>query len=284
MTLPTFIIVGANKAGTTALYATLKQHPDVFMSPVKEPSYFIFSANNQAAPTVWPWDDPWIGTFDAYSGLFAGVRNERAVGEASTGYLSNPGAAKAIATTLPSVRVIAILRDPIDRAVSMHAAWTLLGLEDLSFPDAIAAEDAGRLTPQGERRRYVKLGYYGDQLQHYYDLFPPEHIRVYLYDDWRDSPMQVLRDLLAFIGVDNTWQPASIPRNNTRAEIAGRVLGSDQEAKDSQNGLRTIDRVNSDQDELRCRDQLRLRYHKDLVLAGKLLGRDLTMWMGGFKP
>ena len=106
MTLPNFIIIGAAKAGTTALYEYLGEHPDVFVSPVKETNFF-----SSGHP---------IGTQDEYEAQFAGVRGERAIGEASVQYIASKNAAAQMRDQLPDVKLIAMLRNPADRAFSHY--------------------------------------------------------------------------------------------------------------------------------------------------------------------
>ena len=119
MTLPNFLIIGAAKAGTTSLYRYLEQHPDVFMSEFKEPRFFALEndpldyrgPNDPAAHCEYK-------TLEAYETLFAGVRNERAAGEASTLYLYHEDAAERIRHYVPDMKMIAVLRHPVEQAYS----------------------------------------------------------------------------------------------------------------------------------------------------------------------
>ncbi len=117
MTMPNFLIVGAMKCGTTALYYYLEQHPQIFMSPVKEPNFFCFEGREGLD------SGNSITDIAAYRGLFRGVSSERAIGEASHCYLYEPRAVERIKHYTPDARLIAILRSPIERAYShfLHA-------------------------------------------------------------------------------------------------------------------------------------------------------------------
>src|SRR5580765_3646808 len=120
MTLPNFLIIGAGKSGTTALYEYLKQHPQVYMSPVKEPRFFAFEG--ESVNFGGPWGErlnPEVMAFNSiasYSALFEDVEDETAIGEASPIYLWAAKAAARIHRRVPDARLIAILRDPVERA------------------------------------------------------------------------------------------------------------------------------------------------------------------------
>src|SRR5215218_4707583 len=123
MTMPNFLIIGAGKSGTTSLYHYLGQHPEVFMSPMKEPKFFCFEGERPNFRG--PGDDEEINrkcvtTIDAYRALFDGVACEKAVGEASSMYLYYPKAPERIDHHVAGVRLIAVLRNPVDRAYSSY--------------------------------------------------------------------------------------------------------------------------------------------------------------------
>ena len=118
---PDFLVIGAPKAGTTALHAALAQHPDVFVSSPKEPKYWLCDG---APPPAWcgPGDkhsqQEWIWRDDHYFPLFAPARADQVRGESTPFYLWSRGAHRRIAERLPDVRLVAVVRDPIDRAYS----------------------------------------------------------------------------------------------------------------------------------------------------------------------
>src|ERR671929_75877 len=136
MTMPNFFIIGAMKSGTTALYYYLEQHPEVYMSPVKEPNFFCSQEQKNGADAV--------TDIRAYERLFRGVLGETAVGEASHCYLYEPRAAAAIRRCVPEAKLLAILRNPIDRAFSHFLHMVRTGSEPLSdFAQALREEGAG---------------------------------------------------------------------------------------------------------------------------------------------
>jgi hypothetical protein len=122
MTMPNFLIIGAAKSGTTSLHHYLKQHPQVYMSQIKEPSFFAFEGTKPAIPGPWKrWAaHNFITDIQAYRSLFQGVSDEVAIGEASTIYLVHPTAPQRIRHYVPDAKLIAILRDPAERAYSNY--------------------------------------------------------------------------------------------------------------------------------------------------------------------
>src|SRR4051794_34967159 len=127
--LPNFLIIGAAKAGTTSLYHYLRQHPDVYMSTIKEPNYFCFE---EQLPEYAP-----VRTLAEYESLFDGASSQPAVGEASTQYLNSAAAPRRIANILPNVRLIVSLRNPADRAYSSYLGRVWGGRERAGVSEAL---------------------------------------------------------------------------------------------------------------------------------------------------
>jgi hypothetical protein len=217
MPLPNFLVIGAYKSGTTALDAYLRQHPDVFLPSLKEPSYFAFAGGRAGPRPV-----PRAAVTDAarYARLFDGARGQRAVGEVSPEYLAHPGAAEAIRRELPDAKLVAVLRDPAERAYSDYLMYRRDGRERLDFGAALDAQAARAATgdPTGF---YVATGFYGEQLARYFERFPAEQIRVHVFEDLVAAPEVVLADVFRFLGVDDAFVPddlggrnaGGIPRN-----------------------------------------------------------------------
>lgn len=217
MRLPTFLIIGTGKAGTTSLYHMLQQHPEIFMSPVKEPNFFAFEG--QRPSFRGPGDDRRVNresivSLEEYGKLFAGVRGERAVGEASTRYLEVAPTAARIKAHVPDARLVAILRNPADRAFASYLHHRRDGREPCeSFAEALHLEER-RTRDHWGFGQYLSGGFYYRQLQPYWDLFAASQMRIYLYDDFASDPRRVLRDLYAFLGVDDGFQAdLSVPYN-----------------------------------------------------------------------
>jgi hypothetical protein len=204
---PTFLILGAMKAGTTALYTQLGTHPDVFISPVKEPNYFAFAGQdlNFQAPIDRRPDGinhTSITDWDAYRALYDAADPAQARGEASHTSLYWPDAAANVEQRVPEARLIAVLRNPVDRAYSEYLHFRRDGDEPLdSFAAALDAEEE-RIRNDWAMGRYVDRGRYDEQLRRYLRRFDREQIRIVLHEDLVQSPEAVLRALCSHIGVD----------------------------------------------------------------------------------
>ncbi len=202
---PDFLVIGAPKAGTTALHAALAQHPDVFVSSPKEPKYWLCDG---APPPAWcgPGDkhsqQEWIWRDDHYFPLFAPARDDQARGESTPFYLWSRGAHRRIAERLPDVRLVAVVRDPIDRAYSnwMHL-WSD-GLEPESdFETAFALQDDRVRAGWAPFWRYRDLGRYGEQLDHLYGYVDPDRVLVVRYRDLVDDPRSTVDRVSRFLGI-----------------------------------------------------------------------------------
>lgn len=211
MSLPNFLLIGAAKAGTTSLYHYLGQHPEVYMSPVKEPNFLAF-APGETAHYRGPLDAERLSrpyTIDraAYERLFDGVAGQRAVGEASHWYLYHPGAPARMRQIVPEARLLAVLRNPVDRAYSTYLHLRRTGQETLpTFTAALDAE-AGRIADGWAWGHYTRRGFYHAQLQRVYAAFPAAQVHVMLYDDLQADPLKLMQDAYRFLGVDPTFVP-----------------------------------------------------------------------------
>lgn len=218
MTMPDFLIIGAEKSGTTVLYHYLKQHPQIYMSPVKEPNFFSFEEGQKpksAGPARFTTDP--ITDVEAYQRLFDGVSGEKVIGEASPGYILVSEAPARIRNYIPEVKLIAILRDPVERAYSnyLHACW--LGFEPITdFAQALEKEETRIRGGWGGLWRYKQKGFYYGQLRGYFATFDEDQIRIYLYEDFRDDPAGVLQNIFSFLGVGEF-----IPDTNVRLNVSG---------------------------------------------------------------
>jgi len=206
MTMPNFLIIGAMKSGTTALYYYLEQHPDIYMSPVKEPNFFSSQEQENAADTV--------THIETYQHLFRGVSGQKAIGEASHSYLYEPSAAAEIRRYVPEAKLIAILRNPIDRAYSHFLHMVRSGTESLDdFARALQEEEVG-IHKGRTFQDYIGRGLYYEQLKRYFTTFSREQVRVYLYEDLSDAPIRTVQDAFRFLKVDDSFVPdVSLRRN-----------------------------------------------------------------------
>jgi Sulfotransferase family len=217
MTLPTFIVIGVAKGGTTSLYRYFDQHPDVFMYAEKGTNYFGYEDARD-----WKWADEGeppllrhfrVETFEEYEEAFAGSSGERAVGEVSPQYFRSPGAAARMHARLPDVQVIVSLRNPAERAFSGYLMRIRRGEPVTSASEDLSADSS-----------HVREGFYYRRMKRYFDVFPREQIKVLLFDDFRRDPAQVMTELFSFIGVDPGFQPDTQPRHNPANVPRSRIL------------------------------------------------------------
>lgn len=224
--LPTFIIIGAPRCGTTSLYAYLKQHPDVYLSPLKETNFFLFNGKRPtlAGPDGDNINRDSIYQLDDYKKLFAARTIETAAGEASPRYLDSAGTAGRIRHVLPDVKLIAILRNPVNRALSHFAMRKRDGWEPCETFEEAIADEPRRLQENWAGGIYLQRGLYARHLKVYYDHFSDDQIRVYLFEDLLERPAELFADLFSFLGVDPNFQPDITKTFNVSGTIKNPVM------------------------------------------------------------
>lgn len=195
-----FIVIGAQKAGTTSLWRYMEDHPKLTMPAYKEATFFS--------------EPQYPAELRAYMrALFKDAPRGTKLGKVTPPYMTGvPGApvpviAQRIHETVPQVRLVALLRDPVDRAYSAHRMLVRRGVETRSFAEAIAAVlepaeiERARREPADERS-YVSAGEYGRTLSAYLELFPREQMHIELSADLERSPLDVVQRIVRFIGVE----------------------------------------------------------------------------------
>ncbi len=226
--LPNFLIIGAAKAGTTSLHHYLGQHPDIFMCPRKDTFFFNFAG--KAPDFGGPGDNEWyedraVIDPDDYRSLFANVSGETAVGEACTAYLYDAEAPARIHDQMPHAKLIAVLRDPVERAYSSFLQQIRDGLETTDdFAEALALEPDRMARNWRPLWHYRRRGYYFEQIVRYLEHFVRSQLHFCLYDDLRDDPTRMLRDIFTFLGVDAGFQPDVSVRHNRAGIPSSRLL------------------------------------------------------------
>ena len=199
---PNFIIIGAMKAATTSLYTYLKQHPEIFMPSVKEPMFFNNIMKNDEF--IYGNKTRNIKSFTQYWDLFKSVKNEKAIGEASPAYIYNPYCAKLIKKHLGNVKIIAILRQPTERAYSNYLHARRSGREPIDkFKKALEEEKIRKQNNWSSLYHYKSQGYYYKQLSNYYKSFDKENIKVILFEDLITKPDEMVKKILKFLKVDS---------------------------------------------------------------------------------
>ena len=291
MTMPNFLIIGAMKSGTTALYYYLEQHPEIYMSPVKEPNFFSSQEQENAADAVTN-----IGT---YQHLFRGGSGKKALGEASHSYLYEPRAAAEIRRYVPEAKLIAILRNPIDRAYSHFLHMVRSGTEPLDdFAQALREEEVG-IHNERTSQDYIGRGLYYDQLKRYFGIFPQEQVRVYLYEDLSGAPISTVQDAFRFLKVDDSFVPDVSLRRNVSGDPKYKTLDGllrrqsrIKHAAKIYLPARMRWRLSKTFDDLKTRNlaepppvQSKVRrqligvYREDILKVQELIHRDLSGWL-----
>lgn len=197
--LPTFLIIGAMRSGTSTLARWLVGHPEVFLAPGKELHFF---------------DRYFDRGITWYSSLFAGADRESAVGEATPNYIHEPAAIERIAATLPEVRLILSLRNPVDRAYSHYWHNRSREKEHLTFEKALDAEPIRTASSSVDRARfsYVSRGQYLDQINQVLRWFHRSSLYVVVAEEMQSDPNQSLTGIFSFLGVNEHFQPESPER------------------------------------------------------------------------
>jgi hypothetical protein len=211
---PNLFIVGAPRCGTTSLHSLLAQHPDAFMSPVKEPHYFAQDINRRYEEHVGRSVPSLYGSLEAYLELFEGAGEAQVRGESSVYYLYSQVAAEEIARFDPKAKILVMLREPVDFLYSLHGRLRSMGDEDRPFAEALELEDArarGEHLPRSVRfpeiLRYSWYARYVENLRAYQRLFPPEQVCVLLFEDYRADKERVWNQVLEFLEL----APAPLP-------------------------------------------------------------------------
>jgi hypothetical protein len=225
--LPDFIIIGAQKSGTTSLYSYLSQHPHLIPSYRKEVHFFDggcnYNVDNFKKGRAW------------YQSQFPpkqNISNNQKAFEASPLYIFNPLAPKRISELLPEVKLIAVLRNPVDRAISHYFHAKRAGYEPLPIMEALQAEEE-RLKPIIEKQdyknnifihySYKKRGLYYEQLKRYLNYFPMSNILVINSENLFTELDSTLRRILKFVDIDteytiNDLKPRNVGSNRTKVD------------------------------------------------------------------
>jgi len=198
---PNFFIVGAPKAGTTSLYAYLKDIPRIFMSQRKEPHYFscnVVSEKSASKP---------IRNKKKYLKLFEKAKEEKIIGEASVTYLADPEAPKLIHEVAPQARILISLRDPINRLFSSYLMQgPRMGRLKLSFSEElrITLEQTKRNQFYDFSRLLLKFGLYSESVKRYLDIFGKEQVKIIFFEEFIKNPKSTLMDILNFLDINYT--------------------------------------------------------------------------------
>lgn len=295
MKLPNFIIIGVQKAGTSSIYGYLKQHPQVYMSPIKETNFWTnIAKDSQSNETAS--QKKRIMTFEQYTQLFEGVQDEIAIGEASPNYLFHYQiSADLIQKNLRDAKLIAILRDPSERAYSDY----LMHIRDAKYSGKTLTE---QLQTSPQTSYTLRKGLYYQPLKHYIDKFGSEQVKVYLYEDLCQAPTKFMQSMYGFLGVDPTFDPdmshraqqGKLPKNQavnnilrtknpirTAAANTLKIFLPFEVRQSLRNQLLEINSIDKKQIPLSPQERkLLVNYYRDDILKLQdLINRDLSNWL-----
>jgi Sulfotransferase family len=221
---PNLFLVGAAKAGTTSLYEALARHPAIYMSPMKEPHYFSRIEPSAERRAFFPH----VADEGEYLALFEGATDEELLGEASTSYLWDGGAAERIKRAVPDAKILIMLRDPVERAYSSYWNDVREGIERRSFLDALVDEQRSGPGRWGVSSLYLDCGRYADQVATYLEVFG-SRVHVLLFEDYIEDEAGAIAGVESFLGVRRAsaaealrpMNPASQPRNRLSRALLG---------------------------------------------------------------
>ena len=209
MRLPDFMVGGVRKCGTTSLVDALRTHPRLFIPARKELAFYDRA--------------DWESMLDWYAEQFAEAAPDQLVGEATPHYLDSAEACRRIHQTQPAVKLVFLLRNPVERAQSHYWARVRFGREERSLLEVLQSETASLdADPQADSGYLVVPGLYGRNLRRYLDRFGPEQIRVILLEDLRRDPDDELAELQRFLGVEEA--SLELPWVNEASETRNRSL------------------------------------------------------------
>ena len=310
--LPNFFIVGAPKAGTTSLYHYLDQHPQIYMSSIKEPHFFATEIREEnfdpklrrriardtrglreflSAPMhekrfggiVTDWED--------YLRLFANANDEASLGEASVCYLWSPTAPGRIADRIPDAKILVMLRDPAERAFSQYLHGLGNGAIRWSFREHIQRNLQHRSGQLCVHYPFLEFGLYSEQLGRYLERFG-RNVWVGFHEDFKNRPLEVYKNICRFLGVAQEFSP-SLDRRHLEAQVPRLSSISwfkrsgfwQAAARVTPSGLRPlirralIRRPGTTHMDPADRHYLLEFYRKDIRELASLLGRNLDGWL-----
>ena len=298
MRTPDFLVVGTARAGTTALHSYLRQHPDIFLPKLNEPCFFVFEGgSNKFNKGKFAFA---IRHFNEYQQLFSRAEANQKIGEMSTPYLylfeKTISTVKKYFNDYAEIKIIILLRNPVDRAYSQYKWRVRDGREPLHFEEAIKEEKARMNANYSFDYYYVDRGFYYEQVKAYQANFKNVHF-VY-FDDFNSEPFPVLKDICRFLGVNENVNFKKIKRQNEsaapRSKSLSKLATSESALKFKlwfalpdvirSNVRRLFSKMNTKKTGVKkmnplTRQQLIETYRDDIVALQQLTGRDLSEWL-----
>jgi hypothetical protein len=302
--IPDFLIIGAGKSGTTSLDNYLKQHPEIFIPKVKEPNFYGYE---QTKP------EDFKGSFEelnhykqsvtdlnSYLRLFEAAKPGQLKGETSNTYMYHSTAAERIHHYNPDMKLIAVLRQPAGR---LYSRYLHLARENRT-PSNDFADCLDKESIWWKRNDLIKEGFYYKNLSKFYEIFPKQNIRIYLYEEFNSQPEKILKDIYQFLGVDTEFETNFSVKYNQSGFIRNRFLDRIYGQKgfvtrtvrtllpeSIVNTLKKNIFVQKQLNELRSTNLVKPKldpkvrqrltnevYGEDITNLQKLIGRDLSHW------
>lgn len=278
---PNFFIVGAPKAGTTSLYAYLKNVPGIYMSPIKEPNYFSpITLTNKKRKS--------ISEKSEYLNLFSNISDENVLGEASVCYLADPQAPTLIHQIIPHARILISLRDPVERAYSAFLMAERRGSIKTSFHELVRNVKAGTADDISKSR--ILDGLYFENVTRYLKIFGEKQVKIIIFEDFIKSPKKTIEAILKFLEIqfqiDSFDSKVHNPYVGLSNTLAKKLVSSSKLSKLSQNLLPNSTRLFI-REKLLVKNQSKPKmddgekedlinfYREDVAKIKTLLGRDL---------
>lgn len=301
-----FFIIGAAKCGTTTVDAMLRMHPEIYMSPIKEPNYFStdidparfndFYREHNTGDTEAYFNSgelpqkhlDFIRDRSQYDRLFETDKSVKWLGESSTSYLYSSVAADNVYGEFPDAKIIVCLRDPVERLKS-HLKMALQGGYITSADDRQIENDLNRPDQGwGISELFLPLGMYGEQLNRWYDLFPSSSVHVIFFDEIRNDQQKVWQDLCAFLNVSIFAHDSTVhenksgipryPRLNAALKGSGGIKAVfDRMPESWKNRLKSGWHDRDAKVEI-DEERWRAYYQSDIDRLEKLIGRSLDQW------
>lgn len=296
--MPDFLVIGAARAGTTALHALLRQHPRVFMPTHKETNFFAYEGETLscAGPGA-DYINNSIVSLDAYQALFADASTNMICGEASPLYLYSAKAPERIKHHVPNAKMVVILRNPIEQAYSHFMYATKQCIEnEASFDRALTLETERLAQDWQPLFGYSKFPRYGEQLSRYFELFPREQFLIRRYEDYQADPDLLLREIFDFIGADPAFEPntdqklnaGGVPKNQAFQDFlmksnpitrgVGLIVPKQTRLK-IRDWLASKNMSQPDEMSAHARQLLKNRLSDDIQTLENLLEWDLSDWL-----
>ncbi|HBS85528.1 MAG: hypothetical protein A2W91_17105 [Bacteroidetes bacterium GWF2_38_335] len=307
---PNLFIVGAAKAGTTSLYQYLKNHPSVYLSPIKEPNYFSNDINPAEFSSLYrkntvldlnsyfskkPLEDlqlSFVRNEEQYKMLFEGVENEKVIGECSTSYLYSHTAAENIYKYNKNSRIIISLRNPAERTFSHYLMALRYGFTSLDFRKAIEKDMHQKEKGWGKSELFIELSQYYEQIKRFYDIFPENQIKVFLFEEINKKTGDVLSECSDFFAIEpftvissKIFNSASVPKykkfNSILAQSGIKKLSKKLLTDGGKKKLKQYFFSKDELPKMNPEDKAFLNeiFIEDIKKTSVLIKKDLTHWL-----